>query len=156
MPTVVRKASPADARAICSILDPYADDGIVLRRSVDDVITHIDTFFVIEYKDDVCGVVAYYNYGHHLQEIRSLAVKKTAYHHGLGRLLIEAVIARLVEESPHAKIFTLTLIPDFFRKFGFHEVSMDTLPEKIWKDCSICKKADKCDETALVYGKTTH
>ena len=153
MSAVVRKASPADARAICGILDPYADKGIVLRRTVEDVTAHIDTFFVIEDKGEVCGVVAYYDYGHHLKEIRSLAVRKSAHKKGLGRLLIGAVIERLLSESPGAKIFTLTVIPDFFRKFGFHEVSMDTLPEKIWKDCSICKKADKCDETALVYGK---
>jgi amino-acid N-acetyltransferase len=154
MPITVRKAIPADAQAIHDILDPYADDGIVLRRDVDEILAHISTFFVAVREDAIVGVVAYHNYGHHLKEIRSLAVKKGLKNKGIGKLLVETLIANLTEQSGNAKIFTLTLIPEFFRKFGFHVVEKETLPEKIWKDCSICPKLDECDEIALVYGPT--
>jgi amino-acid N-acetyltransferase len=153
MKAAVRKATPADARGIHDILLPYVEEGIILRRSVEEITQHIGSFFVAEIDGEIAGVVAYYRYGSHLKEIRSLAVKSSSKGKGLGKLLIDALLEEITRIKPQPKIFTLTYIPDFFKKFGFHEVPKETLPEKIWKDCSICPKADQCGETALVYGK---
>jgi amino-acid N-acetyltransferase len=153
MSTVVRKARKEDAQDILSILIPYIKQGIVLNRSVEEIEHNIGTFFVAQCGSEICGVVAYYDYGSHLKEIRSLAVKETEKKKGVGRLLIETVLAILLNESPDAKIFTLTYVPEFFLKFGFHIVDKECFPEKIWKDCSNCTKAETCGETALVYGE---
>ena len=149
---VIRKAVPADAQAIYNLLIPYAEKGIVLRRSLAEIEINIPTFYVADDKNDICGVIAYFSYGEHLKEIRSLAVRQEAKKKGTGRKLIEHIMRDLLKESPSAKIFTLTVIPEFFLKFGFHEVDKNTFPEKIWKDCTYCAKQDTCDETALVYG----
>jgi amino-acid N-acetyltransferase len=151
MPVKIRKARVSDAQGILDLLQPYIEEGIVLNRKVSEIRENIPTFFVAESASHLCGVVAYYRYSAHLMEVRSLAVKTTAKKKGIGRMLVEHLMEYLLEESPSAKIFTLTYIPDFFRKFGFKTVSKDTLPEKIWKDCSKCTKAEMCGETALVY-----
>ena len=149
----IRKAQLSDAQSILDLLNPYADEGIILRRSLAEIEINIPTFFVAEDDGTVIGTVAFYSYGEHLKEIRSLAVSQSAKSRGIGRLLVESAVASIREESPAAKIFTLTWIPDFFRKLGFHDVEMSTLPEKIRKDCSTCTKQDSCGETALVYGR---
>ncbi|MGL4368903.1 MAG: GNAT family N-acetyltransferase, partial [Spirochaetota bacterium] len=107
--------------------------------------------YVAEEEGEVRGVIAFHSYGSHLKEIRSLAVRIDSKKKGIGRKLVEHIIAELLLQSPAAKIFTLTVIPGFFKKFSFDEVDMNTLPEKIWKDCVNCAKQNTCDETALVY-----
>lgn len=47
------------------------------------------------------------------------------------------------------RVFVLTYIPGFFRKFGFVECSKEELPHKIWADCLDCPKFPNCDEVAL-------
>jgi amino-acid N-acetyltransferase len=147
----IRKAELKDAQSILDLLNPYADEGIILRRSRAEIEINIPSFFVAEENGLVLGTVAFYSYGVHLKEIRSLAVAQTAKNRGFGRLLVESAVASIRTDSPSAKIFTLTWIPSFFRKLGFHDVEMSTLPEKIRKDCSTCTKQDNCGEIALVY-----
>ena len=149
--TKLRKATSSDAQQILDLLNPYADEGIVLRRTLPEIQAHIASFFVVESAGHVCGAVAYYSYGSHLKEIRSLAVAPNAKKRGLGRGLVEFAVEAIRKESPDAKIFTLTWVPLFFKKLGFYEVEMNSFPEKIRKDCSICTKQDSCGETALVY-----
>jgi amino-acid N-acetyltransferase len=151
MPVKIRKARASDAQGILDILQPYIEEGIVLNRKVSEIRENIPTFFVAESASRLCGVIAYYRYSAQLMEVRSLAVRQTSKKKGIGRMLVIHLMEFLLKESPSAKIFTLTYIPEFFKKFSFRVVSVDTLPEKIWKDCSKCTKAEKCGETALVY-----
>jgi amino-acid N-acetyltransferase len=150
---ILRKAVPSDAKLIHDMLVPYANEGIILRRPLPEIEMSIPNFFVAEEDGQIVGTVAFYSYGEHLKEIRSLAVSPSAKGKGIGRGLVEYAVAAIRGESPAAKIFTLTWIPDFFVKLNFHPVEMSTLPEKIRKDCSICTKQDTCGETALVYSR---
>ena len=149
----LRKALPADAKPIHDMLVPYANEGIVLRRPLPEIEMSISSFFVAEDEGRIIGTVAFYSYGEHLKEIRSLAVPPEAKGKGIGRGLVEFAVSSILEESPSAKIFTLTWIPEFFEKLGFHRVETKTLPEKILKDCSTCTRQDTCGEIALVYGR---
>ncbi len=151
MKPLVRKALATDAQQIHELLIPYSKEGIVLPRPTSEILQQIDLFYVIEEKGKICGVVAYYDYGKHLKEIRSLAVAKSCKGKGYGRLIIETIMSDLLSVHPKPKIFTLTYIPDFFRTFGFTVVDKNTLPEKIWKDCLKCAKYENCDEIALVF-----
>lgn len=153
MTATVRQARTGDVQGILSILEPYIQQGIVLRRTPAEISGNIGSFLVAETNGSLCGVVAHYNYSPFLKEVRSLAVLQSETRHGIGRLLVEEMIKSLLIESPGAKIFTLTYVPDFFRKLGFHPVDKNCFPEKIWKDCVNCTKADSCGETALVYGE---
>jgi N-acetylglutamate synthase-like GNAT family acetyltransferase len=48
-------------------------------------------------------------------------------------------------------VFVLTRAPVFFEKAGFRQVSVNSLPEKVLKDCSACPKREQCDEIALIH-----
>lgn len=100
--------------------------------------------------DTIAGVISYHDYGRHLKEIRSLAVRDADSRKGVGSRLVRHLIKQLSREgSP--KIFVLSYSPVFFIKNGFAPVDKETFPEKIWKDCINCPDQENCGETALVY-----
>ena len=150
MNTSVRNAAPDDVDTIFNILKPYTEEGIVLALSNNEISNRIDNFLVAQYSKEIIGVVSFYDYGKNLKEIRSLAVKKDFFKKGIGRILVETLVKRLLNNFPGAKIFVLSYYPDFFKKLGFQIIEREELPEKIWKDCQNCKNKDNCGETALI------
>jgi argininosuccinate lyase/amino-acid N-acetyltransferase len=48
------------------------------------------------------------------------------------------------------RVFVLTRMPAFFEKCGFRTVSINSLPQKVTKDCAKCPKNHACDEIAMV------
>lgn len=146
----IRKATSADINAIHEIISSYSEEGILLSRTLDDINAGLDNFFVAEIGKETVGVITFFDYGDHLKEVRSLAVHKRYLRRRIGSDLLHALIRHLTAANT-PRIFVLTYTPAFFEKNGFTEISMDTLPEKIWKDCMYCKKQDNCTETALEY-----
>ena len=146
-------ASDQDAHAIHALLEPYADDGIVLRRSVEDILAYIKNFRVACKGDRLCGCVAVRDFGNNLMEVRSLVIDRSLQGQGIGRILIEFIINQLYSRYPDGNwsLFTLTGQPGFFQRLGFQIVSKEMFPQKIWSDCSKCKKQNCCDETALLF-----
>lgn len=153
----VRMACPEDAVAIHSLLELYVADGTVLQRSVEDILLYIKNFRVAYRGDKLCGCVAVRDFGSKLMEVRSLVISPDMQGQGIGRILINFVLNQLFELYPDGKwsLFTLTKQPGFFHKMGFLTVSKEMFPQKIWSDCSKCKKKDCCDETALLFDHST-
>ncbi|MBQ9501021.1 MAG: GNAT family N-acetyltransferase [Lentisphaeria bacterium] len=150
---LVRQATAGDVPAIFDLLEPYARQGIVLRRTREDILDYIGNFRVALCKGSVCGCVAVRDFGSNLLEVRSLVVAQQFHGQGGGRLLVGFVIDELTARYPSVKwqLFTLTGRPGFFQRLGFRIVSKELFPEKIWTDCSKCAKQHCCDETALLF-----
>jgi amino-acid N-acetyltransferase len=151
MPVTVRPASISDINDILILLRPFAKEGLILKRTREDITRELRAFLVAESGGAVVGTVSYHNYGPRLKEIRSLAVRKEFSGSGIGTSLVRHLIAILNPVGSHTKVFVLTYSPDFFRTLGFIEVPKETLPEKIWKDCDHCSHREDCGETALEY-----
>lgn len=148
----VRQATPEDVPEIHSLLEPYADKKIVLRRSKDDILSYIGNFVVAEMDGKVCGCGAARNFGSELYEVRSLVVDPSIQKKGVGRAIVEFFIERLSKsESKSWKLFALTMTPGFFISLGFKEVEKEMFPEKIWADCLKCAKFNCCDEKAVLF-----
>lgn len=150
MAYLIRTAQPGDVSSIYKLIKHYAEEGVILERSMDDILVNIGNFLVAESDDKVIGSITHYDYGKNLKEVRSLAVDKSFHGKGIGKALLTELISRVRSEN-NAKIFTLTYRPDFFAKNGFVAVPKDDFPEKIWKDCANCKDEENCGETALIY-----
>ena len=84
-----------------------------------------------------------------LAEIRSLAVAQEAQGRGIGTELVRACIEE-ARQLGVERVFVLTYIPDFFRRFGFRPCPKEDLPHKIWADCINCPKFPDCDEIAMI------
>jgi len=147
---VVRKATGEDINTIHEIISSYSEEGVLLARSIDDIGNTLENFYVAEVNNFITGVITYYDYGDHLKEVRSLAVRKNYLRRGIGSALLQRLILDLTAANK-PKIFVLTYTPAFFERNGFAAIDMETLPEKIWKDCVYCKNQDTCHETALEY-----
>ena len=147
---IVRPAVVNDAEAISNLLACYAEKQIILPRTIDEIISHIDRFMIAYAPGSgVVGCVALRDFGNGLAEVRSLVVSDAFHGQGIGSKLVNAVIIRC-RASGHKRLFALTYRTDFFIRLGFHQVTKDLFPEKIWSDCSVCPKKDRCDEDAVL------
>jgi len=84
-------------------------------------------------------------------EIQSLAVKTPFRRRGIGRRLVEAVLARVAAFRPK-EIVVLTFTPEFFRTLGFQGVAKTEIMHKLYTGCINCTKHTDpftCPEQAM-------
>ena len=48
------------------------------------------------------------------------------------------------------RVFALTMVPGFFAKMGFSEISKNDLPHKVWSECVKCPYFPDCPEEAFL------
>ena len=150
--SMLRKAQIQDVKSIHEILAHYANQTLLLPRSLSELYDHLRDFYVIEnseVKGSLLGACSLNISWEDLGEIRALAVVEESQKGGLGSRLVEACLSEAVELGL-SKIFVLTLIKGFFARFGFKEVEKSLLPHKIWADCVKCPKFPDCDEIAMI------
>ncbi|MFP4466665.1 MAG: N-acetyltransferase [Candidatus Goldiibacteriota bacterium] len=146
----VRKAKVADAGFIQGILRKYAVEADLVVKNLNDIYAQLRDYYILEKDGRSAGVVALHVYWEDLGEIRSFIIEKEFRGKGRGKLLFSCVM-REARELGIKKVFALTKIPGFFRKYGFKKIAMKKLPQKVWKDCLNCPKfPDQCDEEALI------
>jgi len=148
-PLTVRKAAMRDIRPILGIINDYAARGQMLPRTEFEMSEAIRDFTVVTSGKDLLGCGALHFYSPTLAEIRSLAVVEKAKTHGVGRKVVEALIAE-AEQYELDAVFAFTYVVEFFRKVGFQPVERGALPLKAWKDCLRCPKFQSCDEVAVL------
>lgn len=149
---MIRKAIIEDIKTIHKLLGYYADQGLLLPRSLSELYGHMRDFFVIQSSDQEHSIISVCALGicwEDLAEIRSLAVAAEHQGKGLGSKLVEKCI-REANSLGVKQVFTLSYVPDFFSRLGFREVEKSTLPHKVWADCLKCPKFPDCDETAMI------
>ena len=146
---MISKARFGDAETIISIVNHFAAQELMLARSLQDVYEHLRDFFVYREAERILGCAALHICWDKLAEIRSLAVLEEAQRKGIGAALVEACLeeARALGAQ---KVFTLTYVPEFFRRFGFRDYPKEKLPHKVWADCLRCPKFPNCDEQSLI------
>lgn len=147
----IRKATIKDVKQIYALLRAYADQGVLLARSLSDLYDQIRDFFVAVDEQDgrVLGICGLHICWEGFAEVRSLAVAPDVKAQGIGRALVDACQVEAVELGI-TRLFVLTYVPDFFKKQSFDSVDKDVLPHKVWRDCVTCIKFPDCDEEALL------
>ncbi len=97
----------------------------------------------------VLAFAALRRYSKHLAEVRSLVVADEFQGLGLGCFLVDEMLDEARQDGLR-RIFVLTRTPGIFAKLRFTPVPRESLPQKVFVDCSICRRRDCCDELALV------
>ncbi len=146
---IIRNAAESDIMAIHGLLAGYARQQLLLARPPDDILYHLGNFVVAEKDGKFAGCGALRDFGSSLYEVRSLAVMPELAGHGLGSRIVAYLVERARRHKP-CRVFALTYHPDLFVRQGFHRVTKELFPPKIWCDCSKCPKKDNCDEEAVV------
>ena len=147
---IIRKAKVTEARYIKELIDANAEKGLMLSRSLDQIYNNIRDFTVCLHNDHLAGVCALSVFTEEFAEIRSLAVREDYRKKNIGSHLVKACITEAFDYEMR-NVFTLTYIPEYFKKLHFLPVSKDDLPHKIWRDCVNCEHFYHCDEEAMIY-----
>ncbi len=150
----IRPANISDTRAICDLVNRYAERGKMLHRSLESIYDTLRAFLVAEADDGaITGCVAVDIFWADLAEVRSLAVLAELHGGGIGSQLVRAAVedARKIGIK---RLFALTYEKDFFERFGFETIDRQELPEKVWRACVVCPKVDACDEIAMMLALT--
>jgi amino-acid N-acetyltransferase len=145
----IRKACLADVVAIHRLVNEFAAADLMLPLSVGDVTDRLRDFWVAYEDDQLAGTVALHVTWAKLVEVRSLAVRKETQRRGLGERLVKATLKE-AKELGAEQVFTLTYVPNYFKRFGFRLCDRGKLPHKVWVDCVKCPKFPDCGETALL------
>ena len=121
----------------------------MLHKSLEDVYGRLRGFHVAEDDGRLVGCAAVEVFWADLAEVKSLAVAADRQGQGVGSELLAAACedARNIGVR---KLFALTYEKDFFAAHGFEVIDRGSLPEKVWRECVACPKADACDETAVL------
>jgi amino-acid N-acetyltransferase len=148
---IIRKARIHDVEDIHRLLLAASKQGLLLPRSLNQIYHGLREFYVAADAEDdsVRGCCALTISWRDLGEVRSLVLTDEARGCGSGRSLVDACLDE-AREIGLERVFALTYIPEFFKKFGFGDVSKDSLPQKVWMDCINCPQFPNCDEEAVL------
>jgi amino-acid N-acetyltransferase len=147
---MIRKATIKDVKEIHQFLKHFAQQGLLLARSISSLYDQLRDFIVFEDQNgSIVGICALHIIWEDLAEIRSLAVREESQRKGIGRQLVECCLQE-AEKFSLERVFTLTYQAEFFRSLGFVDIDKKDLPHKIWSDCIHCTMFPDCDEEALI------
>ena len=146
---IIRKAFPADATAIKTLINSFAEKRWMLPRSLSEIYDFIRNFRVADKEGKVLGTAALSICWEDIAEIRSLAVAEGLQKQGWGKRLVASCLAD-ADALKMKRVFTLTYVPEFFSRMGFVEMDKKNLPLKIWRDCLNCPYFPDCREVAMV------
>ncbi len=153
MEVTIRPAIETDIGAILAIVNAYAAQNLMLPRTAEQIRTVLKDFLVAECDGRVVGCGSNVPLTDDLVELRSLAVAPEFRNSGLGKRLVEALVAKARADG-YKQICALTLVESFFARLGFVTVDRWTIPPKIWHECIYCPKFDACDEIAMLMNLT--
>jgi amino-acid N-acetyltransferase len=152
---MIRKARINEVPEIRRFLVDFSQDGGILPRTLADLYDQLRDYYV--YRGDhgpILGIAALHICWAGLGEIRSVAVLPDHQHQGIASRLV-ATCLQEARDIGLSEIFVLTLVPEFFQRFGFRVVSREDLLPIVWADCVNCIKFPDCDEIPMLLDLTT-
>ena len=152
---VIRSAALRDAEGLYALIARNSDQ--LVPRSLGNVVESIDRFVLAERDGAPVGCASYQIHPEigdaeaASVEIVSVAVNRDVRRRGVGRRLVEAVLARVAAFRPK-EIVVLTFAPEFFRALGFAEIAKTEVMHKLYTGCINCTKHANpytCPEIAM-------
>ena len=128
---VVRRATRADAVQILDLVTPYAAQGLMLPRTLDQIASRIDNYVVAtDASGHVLACAALEEYSPSLAEVSSVAVSPAQHGKGLGTEVVLGV-ERLARSRDIEEVFALSLTDNFFISLGYKPCTVSRYPEKL-------------------------
>ena len=143
-----RAASLSDVPGLEALMAPFVATGDLLPRSSYDLSRHIKEYVVVEAGGEIVACGSLKIYSPELAEIAGLAVRDDWQGRGLGRAVVDALIAE-ARTLGLSRVFGLTRKPAFFVRLGFGPAEKEQFPQKVWADCARCPRQSCCDEIAV-------
>jgi amino-acid N-acetyltransferase len=144
----LRRAVPADAIHVHALLQRFVERQVLLPRTLEQITCSIGDFVVATEDGQVVGSAALRRYSADLAEVVALAVAEPLHGAGIGRRLVEMLLAH-ARVMGVRRVFALTLEAGFFHRLGFATTTVAEFPQKVAADCSSCARRRSCVETTV-------
>ncbi len=116
---IVRPARTSDVSTIRTVVAPLAEQRVLLDKEAVVYYESIQEFLVAESPDGrIAGFGALHVMWEDIAEVRTLATAPEWRGHGVGHLLLDALLDRAAELGVH-RVFCLTFETEFFGRHGF-------------------------------------
>ena len=129
----LRPALPADVHAISELVEPYAQERILITKHLVAYYEDVQEFLVaVDADGTVVGCGALHVMWADLAEIRTLAVR----HDWVGRRVGHALLDALLDEARAmglARVFCLTFEVEFFTAHGFFEIEGTPVEQPVYE-----------------------
>ena len=129
----VRPARTSDVKAIRELVDSYAAPGQMLSKETVTLYESVQEFVVAEKDGVVIGCGALHVLWEDLAEVRTVAVAEHLHGKGVGRKILEAIIAR-AKTIGVQRIFCLTFETEFFGSLGFKEIQGTPVEPEVYAE----------------------
>jgi amino-acid N-acetyltransferase len=128
-PEEIRPAGREDVAGIVQILEPLEQQGILVKRSPDELEREIERFFVIAGEGNILGCAALYPYPEEkAAELAALAVNPFYRDGGRGERLLEYAEASARAQGMKSLFVLSTRTTHWFLERGFAEAAPERLP----------------------------
>jgi amino-acid N-acetyltransferase len=128
----IRPARTSDVRAIRTFIDAYSSDGRLLSKATVTLFESVQEFLVAELDGEVVGCGALHVMWEDLAEVRTLAVHPDHVGHGIGSLLLAALMDR-ARAVGVKRVFCLTFMVRFFTDHGFTEIDDTPVDHNVYE-----------------------
>ena len=126
----LRPAQIDDLGGILELINPLEDEGILVKRSREQLELEINHFFVIEKDRLIIGCLACIpDHSSHMAEIACVAIHPDFQNQGLGQQLLDAAENRAQQLQMKSLYILTTKTSHWFLENGFTESSVENLPE---------------------------
>jgi N-acetylglutamate synthase-like GNAT family acetyltransferase len=114
----IRRARPADAHRIASLIEQYVASGTLLPRTPEFIAERAIDFVVATLEGQVVGCAHLEEYSPSLAELRSLAVDPGYHRQGIGSALVKAV-ETLARSREYLALFAVSNDEAYFTERGY-------------------------------------
>ncbi|MEU8901746.1 amino-acid N-acetyltransferase [Nocardia sp. NPDC048505] len=135
---VVRRARTSDVPEIKRLVDVYAGR-ILLEKNLVTLYEAVQEFWVAEVGGRVVGCGALHVLWADLGEVRTVAVHPDVKGHGVGKLIVERLVA-VARQLELRRLFVLTFEVDFFGRHGFAEIEGTPVTAEVFAE--MCRSYD--------------
>ena len=124
----IRDMKPDDVAGILSLMKPLIDKGILVNRTKEELLSHMNYYSVYSMDNMIHGCAALLPFGKSYGEIAGIAVDSSFSHLGIGKKLITYLLEKAAEINMKHVFVLTTEATDWFLSHGFRSVSIDELP----------------------------
>jgi len=126
----IRPMKTDDIGDVLRLMQPLVKEGILIKRTEDDLMAHQSDFVVYAIDDVVHACAALHDYGEGQGEIAAIATDPTYSHLSMGRKVLSYLVEK-AERIGMTRVFVLTTQTlDWFEQLGFVEATLDSLPAR--------------------------
>jgi amino-acid N-acetyltransferase len=125
----IRALHSRDLPVVLRLMEPLMQNGILVRRSVEQIQERKSDYSVLEIDGSVRACGALHDWGEQ-GEIAAVATDPQYSDLGLGRQIVGSLIEKAHKKQMHRVFVLTTQTQDWFESLGFKEAALETLPEQ--------------------------